>query len=127
MHRRQPLSFTWLAIQIAVLVAVALHLAAGFLPEEAAWSVWPYTALPAPLAWLGGLAVASLALTSVNDSLRQSLRRWGTAISSKVQVGVFGRNKRLWFALIAVGMAIIFWLFRIRLFKFYFSNEAWSF
>ena len=114
MHRRLPLSFTWLAIRIAVLVAIVLHLIAGLLPEEAAWSVWPYTTLPAPLAWLGGLVVASLVLTSVNDSLRQWLQRRGTAISSRVQVGALGRNKRLWFALIAVGMAIVFWLFRIR-------------
>ena len=106
--------FTCLAIQFIVLAAVVLHLIAPLLPEEMAWSVWPYTAVPAPLAWLGGLAVASLVLPSVNDAVGRGFHRLGVLLSRVVGLRPTADNKRLWFAVIAIGMAVPFWLFRIR-------------
>ncbi len=52
--------------RLAALAVIALHLVAGHLPEQAAWSVWPYTALPVGVDWLGAAVVASLALPPVN-------------------------------------------------------------
>jgi hypothetical protein len=106
--------FTCLAIRLIVLASVILHLIAGLLPEEMAWSVWPYTALPAPLNWLGGLVVASLMLTPVNDALGRWLHRLATVLSNKVQASPVGDNRRLWFGIIAASTAIPFWIFRIR-------------
>jgi len=101
-------------IQFFVLATIALHLMAGLFPEEIAWSVWPYTALPGPLAWLAGFAVASLVLVPVNDAVGQWGQRLVGALSRKVRLLPVADNKRLWFAAIALGMAIPFWIFRIR-------------
>jgi hypothetical protein len=143
------MDFTCLTIQLIVLVTIALHLIAGLLPEEMAWSVWPYTALPALLAWLGGLMVVSLTLAPVNDVVGRGFRRLAGGL--RVRKNITSRwsagfsllssgkqakactpmtefillrvlrscltgvgTKRLWFAVIALGMAIPFWLFRIR-------------
>jgi hypothetical protein len=108
------LSLLYLAIRFVALATIVLHLIAGLLPAEAAWSVWPYSALPAPLGWLGGLAVASLTLTPVSDALGRWLRRLGTVLSNTVGVHLSYGDKRPWFAAIAVAMAVPFWLFRIR-------------
>ena len=94
-------------IRILVLVALLLHLIAGRLPEEVAWSVWPYTALPLWLGWLGALAVAALAFPWVNDALGRWLHRLWIALPGK-------EHKRRWFAAIALAMALPFWFFRIR-------------
>jgi hypothetical protein len=94
-------------IRIAALAVLALHLVAGYLPEEAAWSVWPYAALPAPLGWLGALAVASLILPGVNDSLGRWSHRLWTSLPARA-------HRRLWFAIISLAMGVAFWLFRIR-------------
>ena len=106
--------FACIAIQLIVLLSIGLHLMAPLLPEAAAWSVWPYTALPSPLAWLGGLAVASLVLNPVNDAVGRWFQRLGRFLSSKLQIGPAAGNKRAWFGMIALGMAIPFWFFRIR-------------
>jgi hypothetical protein len=106
--------FTCLAIQLIVVAAVLLHLMAPLLPEEMAWSVWPYTALPASLVWLGGLAVVSLLMLPVNDAVGRWSHRLGASLSHKVGLRPTADNKRLWFAAIAVAMAVPFWLFRIR-------------
>ena len=122
--------FTCLAIRIAALAVIALHLVAGLLPEEAAWSVWPYTALPAPLGWLAGLAVASLSLTPVNDALGRWLGRLGTTVSNVIHRRFFVRDRRLWFALLALSAAIPFWLLRIRHLRWgdaYFITQALSY
>jgi hypothetical protein len=125
------LSPTDLAIRLIALAAIALHLIAGLLPEEAVWGVWPYTALPPPLGWLGALAVASLALPPVNDILGRWLHHLWVTLPGKMQLypgsrqpsgtGLLfprrrpaGGDKRRWFAAIAIAMAIPFWLFRIR-------------
>jgi hypothetical protein len=97
------------------LVAIALHLmAGGLLPEEAAWSVWPYTVLPMPLKWLAGLAVAFLALASVTDALERGFRRLRAVLSKTAPAYPFMNDRRLWFGTIATSMAVPFWLFRIR-------------
>lgn len=101
------MSPTGFFIRFAALAAIVLHLAAPHLPEESAWSVWPYTSLPTPLGWLGALAVASLILSPVNDALGQWLHKLWTALPAK-------EHKRRWFAGIAIIMAIPFWIFRIR-------------
>jgi hypothetical protein len=101
------LSLIGLIVRIAALAAIVLHLVAGRLPEEAAWSVWPYTVLPASLGWLGALAVASLALSPVNDALGRWLYRLWATLPGKTQ-------RRRWFAAVAVAMAVPFWFFRIR-------------
>jgi hypothetical protein len=124
------MSFTCLALRIAALTVVTLHLLAGLLPEEAAWSVWPYTALPTPLGWLGGLAVAALVLTPANDALGRWLDRLWRAVSCQVPRRLLFRDKRLWFALIAAVTAIPFWWFRIRHLRWgdaYFIAQALSY
>ena len=108
------MNFMCVIIQLIVLVSIALHLMAGLLPEEAAWSVWPYTVLPGPVAWLGGLAVASLVLNPVNDAVGRWFHRVEAARSNRVYARSIAKDNRFWFALIAAGMAIPFWFFRIR-------------
>jgi len=110
----QAMKFTCLAIQFIALAAVFVHLVAGLFLEEMAWSVWPYTVLPAPLGWLAGLAVASLVLPPVNDALGRWFQWLGTTLSQKLHLRPTAENKRLWFAAIAIAMAIPFWFFRIR-------------
>jgi hypothetical protein len=101
------MSFPGLLIRLAALAAIALHLAAGHFPEEAAWGIWPYTALPAPLGWLGALAVAALVLPPVNDALGRWLGRLWASLPGRVHF-------HGWAAALAVAAAIPFWLFRIR-------------
>jgi hypothetical protein len=110
-----PMNTTCLAIRLAALVAIVLHLMAGsLLPEEVAWSVWPYTAFPAAFKWLAGLAVAFLALTPVTNALDRSFNRLGMVISKMAAVYPFLKDRRLWFGTIAASMAVPFWLLRIR-------------
>lgn len=94
-------------IRIAALAAIVLHVVANRLPEEAAWSVWPYTALPVPVGWLAALAVALLILSPVSDALGRWFHRLRACLPAQV-------HRRLWFALIALAAGIPFWLFRIR-------------
>lgn len=94
-------------IRIAALAAVALHVVAGYLPEEAAWSVCFYTSLARPLGWLGALLVASLALSPVNGALGRWTRRLWAVLPAKAQ-------RLRWFAIVALAMGVPFWLFRIR-------------
>jgi hypothetical protein len=101
------MSFPGFVIRLAALAAIALHLAAGLFPEAAAWSIWPYTALPAPLAWLGALAVAALALAPVNDALGRWLSRLWASLPGRT-------HRRGWAAALAAAAALPFWLFRIR-------------
>lgn len=108
------MNFTCLAIQFIALAAVLVHLVAGLFLEEMAWSVWPYTVLPVPLGWLAGLAVASLVLPPVNDAVGRWFQWLGTTLSQKLHLRPTAEDKHLWFAVIALGMAIPFWFFRIR-------------
>jgi hypothetical protein len=110
----REVNFTCLAIRLIALVAIGLHVFAYLLPEEAAWSVWPYTALPAWLGWLGGLLVASLIVPPVDRAVGGWGQRLRSALSARLQLSAAGGRRRLWFALTAAGMAIPFWLFRIR-------------
>jgi len=106
--------FTCLIIQSITLAAIALHLSARLFPEEMVWGIWPYTVLPVPLAWLAGLAVASMVLPPVNDALGRWFQRLGAILSRKFHLRPTAENKQFWFAAIALATAIPFWLFRIR-------------
>jgi hypothetical protein len=110
----RELYLTCLAVRLIALVAIGLHLVAYLLPEEVAWSVWPYTALPAPVGWLGGLLVASLILSPVDRALGRWSQRLRSVLSDRLQSSNVRGRQRLWFALTAAGMAIPFWLLRIR-------------
>ena len=108
------MSFPCVVIRLLVLAVVAAHMVAGLLPEDQAWSVWPYSLVPAPFNWLAALAVAALALTPTPNRLQgwlghvsQTLLRWAKRNLPPLE-------KRFWFAAIAIGMAIPFWLLRIR-------------
>lgn len=94
-------------VRLAVLLVVALHLLAEYFPEQAAWSIWPYTAVPRWLAWLAALAVVSLALQPVNDGVRAGLARLWNALPGK-------EHHRRWYLVCALAAAIPFWLLRIQ-------------
>jgi hypothetical protein len=101
------MSFLGFAIRLAAVAAIALHLAAGRFPEASAWGIWPYTVLPAPLGWLGALAVAALVLSPANDALGRWLSRLWAMLPGKA-------HRQRWFVALAVAAAVPFWLFRIR-------------
>jgi hypothetical protein len=94
-------------LRLAALGTAALHLFAGWLPEDSAWGIWHYTALPRPLAWLGMAVVVVLAIGSVNDAVRRwAVRLWDWLPGQS--------HSRRWFAGLALASAIPFWLFRIQ-------------
>jgi len=103
-----------LAIRFTALAVIALHLAAGLLPEEAAWSVWSYSLLPGPIQWLGALAAASLVLHPVSGALGGSLNSLKAFILDKIPASSVVKDRRLWFALASAGAAVLFWAWRIR-------------
>jgi hypothetical protein len=89
------------------LAVIAVQLLAAQLPEEAAWGVWPYTAVPGWVGWLAGLAAASLLLPPINDLIAGGLRRLWAVLPGKT-------HPRRWFAATALAMAVPFWAMRIR-------------
>ncbi|MCS7261231.1 MAG: hypothetical protein NZ765_10690 [Anaerolineae bacterium] len=86
---------------------IALHLAASWLPEESAWSVWPYTTLPLPAAWGAAIGVLLLTITPLNDLVRDGLRRLWCILP-----GTSRPNR--WFVLVALLSGGLFWWWRIR-------------
>ncbi|HRV96097.1 MAG TPA: hypothetical protein P5526_28350, partial [Anaerolineae bacterium] len=75
----------WLAgaIRVWALVVLTLHLAAATLPEETAWSLWPYTFLPTWLAWGLALLVGTLVISPVNDLISRAIHRLWLALPAK--------------------------------------------
>ncbi len=80
---------------------LTLHLAAYRLPEETAWSLWPYSLLPAWLGWGLALPVGALILLPGRSRTHTGLRMlWPT--------------RRRWFALAGLLAGGLFWLARLR-------------
>ena len=94
-------------IRLTALAVVAVQLLAARLPEQAAWGVWPYTALPGWVGGLAGLAAAALLVPPVNDRIAGGLQRLWAALPGK-------SHPRRWFAVTALAMAVPFWAMRIR-------------
>ena len=97
---------SWL-VRLAAAGAIGLHLAAGWLPEESAWSVWPYTALPQPIAYGTAICVLVLTITPLNDLVRRWIQRFLSIVPGK-------SHPNRWFVLITLLSGSLFWLLRIR-------------
>jgi hypothetical protein len=101
-----PRAMSWL-LRLVVAGTIGLHLAADRLPEELAWSVWPYTKLPLPVAYGAAIIVLLLTITPLNDMVRGWIQRLCDALP--------GRSyPNRWFVLVALLSAFPFWLLRIR-------------
>jgi hypothetical protein len=98
----------WLvsAIHLWGLIVLALHLVAFDLPEEAAWSLWPYTLLPAWLGWLLALLAGALVIPGVSLGLTRVLDRLGLAWPAR-------HARQRWFGLAALLAGLLFWLARL--------------
>lgn len=94
-------------LRLAALGLAGLHLIAGWLPEDSAWSVWHFTALPAPVAWLGVAVIVALSVGAVSDMVRRQAARVWNAVPGRP-------HSRRWFAVLAVASSMPFWLFRIQ-------------
>jgi hypothetical protein len=99
----------WLASAIHLwgLIVLTLHLAAFNLPEESAWSLWPYTSLPPWLGWLLALLVGALTIPSVNAAVAHLLHRLWRLWPAK-------QTQQRWFALTALLAGLVFWLARLN-------------
>jgi len=100
------------AIRLWGLIVLTLHLAAWQLPEESAWSLWPYSFLPPWLGWLLALLAGALAIPAVNQAVLTRLQQVAQLIARQLQILRVG--KRGGFILIALGAGLLFWLFRLR-------------
>lgn len=90
------------------LVVLSLHLAAWQLPEDTAWSLWPYTFFPPWLGWGLALLAGALVITPCHNLVSNVLRRgWRVTLSLALP-------PRLWFALAALAAGGLFWLARLR-------------
>lgn len=94
-------------IQIWGLVILTLHLAAPYLPEAWAWSVWSYTLLPGWVAWGLALLVGAFIIEPVNRT-----SWWVLAVLW--QRGPGKGTPRLWFAALALLSGGLFWVARLR-------------
>ncbi|MCB0192159.1 MAG: hypothetical protein KDJ65_09460 [Anaerolineae bacterium] len=99
----------WLSgvIRIWALIVLTLHLSAASLPEDSAWSLWPYTFVPTWLGWVLALLVGALVIAPVNDFVSHGLHRLWLALPAK-------HAKHRWFAAIALLSGVLFWLARLR-------------
>lgn len=99
----------WLLLSLRVwgLAVLTLHLAADHLPEEAAWSLWPYSLLPAWLGWLlaglAGLLIIPPVSRAVLDPIYWLWLAWPAKAAG-----------RRWFAVIALLAGLLFWAARLR-------------
>jgi len=89
------------------LTLLTLHLAAWRLSEDMAWSLWPYTFLPAWLGWMLALLAGALIIPAVNQPIIR-------ALASTFNRLRFTLSRQSWFALISVGAGLMFWLARLR-------------
>lgn len=135
---------TWLLwlIQLWGLILLTLHLAAVYLPQETAWSLWPYTFLPRWLQWGLALLAASLILPPANAWLQTRLEDLWRFLVTSISTSSFftwppsgntqyairpthqapvrslpvGRTRthQLIFISIALLAGLLFWLARLR-------------
>ena len=89
------------------LIVLTLHLASYHLPEESAWSLWPYTFLPAWLGWFLALSAGVLTIPSASRFFTGALGGLWRLIPAK-------QHTSAWFSLIALGSGLLFWLARLR-------------
>jgi len=91
------------------LALIVLHLATPLFSEEAAWGLWPYTYLPP--AWRWGLALAA-ALTCI-PTVNRAFRRVLLLIPYPLSSASSRLQKLLFFAVLSLACAPLFWLARI--------------
>jgi len=89
------------------LVVLTLHLAASRLPEETAWSVWPYTFLAPGLGWFLAVLAGALIIPAVGDGVSAVIERLWQRLPAK-------QARRRWFAAAGLLAGVIFWLARLR-------------
>ncbi len=112
---------SWLlaAIRLWGLIILTLHLAASALPEESAWSLWPYSFLPPWLGWVLALLAGSLIIPSVTHIALTGLSRLWAEVSrithhiSRVAPKSIS-PQHVGFALAALLSGLLFWLARLR-------------
>lgn len=97
------------ALQLWGLVLLTLHLAAPKLPEESAWSLWPFTFLPPWLGWLLALLAGALVIPAVNQLVLAGLRF--TIYVSRFTLHV---PRSTLYTLISLLAGLLFWLARLR-------------
>jgi hypothetical protein len=99
----------WLLLSLRVwgLAVLTLHLAADHLPEETAWSLWPYSLLPPWLGWLLTGLAGLLIIPPVSGAVLDQINRLWLAWPAKAA----GRR---WFAVIALLAGLLFWAARLR-------------
>ncbi len=108
-YPQEILAQNWLlsAVRWWGLILLSLHLAASNLPEDASWSLWPYTFLPSWLGWVLALLTGALIIPPVSQFIENRLR--STFYAFRVTL-----PPHTWFALAALLAGLLFWLARIR-------------
>lgn len=105
----------WLlsALRVWGLIVLSLHLAASRLPEETAWSLWPYTFLPPWLGWILALLAGALIIPAVSHLI---ICLVSCVLRGKKDASRFTlhASPQLWFTLAALLSGLLFWLARIR-------------
>jgi hypothetical protein len=108
----------WLlsAIQLWGLILLTLHLAAAKLPEESAWSLWPFTFLPPWLGWLLALLAGALIIPAMAELVLAGLRFTIYDLRFTIYVSrfTFHVSRSTLYALISLFAGLLFWLARLR-------------
>jgi len=108
-HIVEPQNRPLAAIQGWGLFLLTLHLAAFQLPEEMAWSLWPYTLLPTWLGWSLALLAGTLIIPAVSQAILSSL-----AWLWSVWPGKHALGRPAWFGIATLLAGLLFWLARLR-------------
>lgn len=96
-----------LAVRLGIVLLLALHLAAPYLPEAGVWGVWHYSVLPPVPRWGLALVVAALTANPVADAALRAVRGLWHRLP--------GKNHRLaWRVFVSLAAMVPFWLLRIR-------------
>lgn len=109
-YHASPTAQSWLlsAIHLGGLLLLTLHLAAAKLPEESAWSLWPYTFLPSWLGWLLALLAGALIIPAMSQLVLAPIRG---IHASRFTLHV---SRFTLYALISLLAGLLFWLARLR-------------
>ena len=102
----------WLSTTIRLwgLIVLSLHLAAYYLPEATAWSMWPYTFLPIWIGWLLVLVTGTLTIPLVNQAVWKTPARLWTIFKAMPTA----RYTQVWFGIVALLSGILFWVARLQ-------------